>query len=261
MTTSTRPKPDTVLLGADAEARRALETEVAAADIGAHLEARDEGERVVSHLFECLRPGYAGWRWSVTIARASRQKDITVDEMVLIPGPDAITAPAWVPYKDRIKPGDLSPGDLLPVEEDDPRIAPTYLIGDDAIDPLGRQDIAQIRQVADELGLGRVRTLSREGIDEAAERWYAGDGGPAAPIAQSAPDHCYSCAFLVRLSGRLAHTFGVCANGNANDDGRVVTFNHGCGAHSEAQLSKKQKPLPLPDHVFDTVTTDDLESF
>ncbi len=46
--------------------------------------------------------------------------------------------------------------------------------------------------------------------------------------------------------------FGVCANGNANDDGRVVSFDHGCGAHSEVQLAKKHEPLPLPGHVFDT---------
>ena len=36
----------------------------------------------------------------------------------------------------------------------------------------------------------------------------------------------------------------MCANGNANDDGRVVSFDHGCGAHSEVQLSKKQQPVP-----------------
>ncbi len=53
--------------------------------------------------------------------------------------------------------------------------------------------------------------------------------------------------------------FGVCANEFANDDGRVVSLNHGCGAHSEAQLRKKQLPPPLPDHVFDTVSVDDYE--
>ena len=55
--------------------------------------------------------------------------------------------------------------------------------------------------------------------------------------------------------------FGVCANGNANDDGRVVSLDHGCGAHSEVQLAKKHEPQPLPDHVIDTLTTDDLETF
>ena len=52
----------------------------------------------------------------------------------------------------------------------------------------------------------------------------------------------------------------MCANGNANDDGRVVSLDHGCGAHSEVKLGKQQLP-PLPEHVFDTLTVDEIESF
>ena len=144
------------------------------------------------------------------------------------------------------------------MEEDDPRLVPTYFFGDD---PLDADDKAQVRQVATDLGLGRVRTLSAEGRDLAAERWYDGDGGPTALVAQSAPDICSTCGFLMRLAGPLAERFGVCANGNANDDGRVVSFDHGCGAHSEVQLGKKQLPEPLPEHVFDTLTSDEIESF
>ena len=66
-----------------------------------------------------------GWQWAVTVARASRQRQVTVDEVVLMPGDEAIVAPAWVPYKERVQPGDLSPGDLLPVDDDDPRLVPT----------------------------------------------------------------------------------------------------------------------------------------
>ena len=65
----------------------------------------------------------------------------------------------------------------------------------------------------------------------------------------------------MRLAGPLAELFGVCANGNANDDGKVVSLDHGCGAHSEVQLGKKQLPEPLPEHVFDTLTSDEIESF
>jgi hypothetical protein len=65
----------------------------------------------------------------------------------------------------------------------------------------------------------------------------------------------------VRISGPLAELFGVCANGDANDDGRVVSFDHGCGAHSEVQLAKKHEPIPLPDPVVDTITPDEVETF
>ena len=228
------------------------------ADVGDHLGHQVEGERVVTHLFACTRKGYAGWRWSVTVARASRQKTVTIDEIVLMPGDGALVAPEWVPYKERIRPGDLSPGDLLPVEDDDPRLVPTYSFGDD---PLSDDDRAQVKAVAAELGLGRVRTLSLEGRDLAAQRWYDGDAGPGSPLAQSAPGTCSSCGFLLRIAGPLSEMFGVCANGNANDDGRAVSFDHGCGAHSEVQLARKHEPQPLPDHVLDTVAVDEIETF
>ncbi|WP_230486998.1 DUF3027 domain-containing protein [Nocardioides anomalus] len=251
-------KLDAALAAAVDLARDVLALDVEPGDVGDHLGAYAEGERVVTHLFACTRPGYVGWRWSVTVARAPRQKNVTVDEIVLVPGEEAIVAPDWVPYRERIQPGDLSPGDLLPVSDEDPRLVPTYSFGDD---PLDADDKAQIREVAQDLGLGRVRTLSVEGRDLAAQRWYDGDGGPDAPIAQSAPHHCHSCGFLVRIAGPLAQTFGVCANGDANDDGRAVSFDHGCGAHSEVRLAKKHEPQPLPDPVFDTLTVDEVESF
>ena len=60
---------------------------------------------------------------------------------------------------------------------------------------------------------------------------------------------------------RCRRLFGVCANAHANDDGRVVSCDHGCGAHSEAQLAKKSQPPPLPEPVLDTLSWDELEKF
>jgi Protein of unknown function (DUF3027) len=253
----TSAKADAVATAAVDVAREALLAEVDPADVGDHLSADPEGERVVTHLFDCRRSGYIGWRWSVTVVRASRQKTVTVAEIVLVPGSDAIVAPTWVPYRERIKPGDLSPGDLLPVADDDPRLVPTYSFGDDPLDPDAR---AQIRTVAKDLGLGRIRTLSPEGHEAAAQRWFDGDAGPEAPLAQSAPEPCSTCGFLIRVSGSLAETFGVCANGDANDDGKVVAFSHGCGAHSEVRLAKRHEPVPLPDPVVDELD-DELDTF
>lgn len=253
---TTRAKADPTLLAAADLARAALTDDVGGPDVGEHLGHLVEGDRVLTHLFGCTRAGYRGWRWHVTIMRASRHKVVTVAEVVLIPGDEAILAPGWVPYRERIQPGDLSPGDLLPVSDDDPRLVPTYTFGDDG---LNAEEKTQVRSVAGELGLGRVRTLSREGRDLAAQRWYDGPGGPHAPLATSAPARCVTCGFLVRLQGGLTEMFGVCANGDANDDGRVVTLNHGCGAHSEVQLAKRHRPVRPAAHVFDTV--DDLLEF
>jgi hypothetical protein len=245
--------PDSVAAEAIDAARAVLVDEVGAEVVGEHLSAAPEVEGAVTHHFTCLQAGYPGWVWAVTIAHVEGQEDVTVDEIVLLPGEEAITAPVWVPWRDRIQPGDLSPGDLLPADEDDPRLVPTYLVGQ-------RPDDDE-KPVVEEVGLGRARVLSLEGRDLAAQRWYDGDQGPDAPLAQSAPGRCGGCGFLVRLEGPLATLFGVCANEFANDDGRVVALNHGCGAHSEAQLRKKQLPPPMPDHVFDTVSRDDFETF
>jgi len=255
MTKARTAKPDTVGVAAVEHARSALLEQVDATDVGEHLGHVAEDDRVVTHLFDCRRVGYRGWRWAVTVARAPRLKSVTVDEVVLLPGDEAIVAPAWVPWKDRIKPGDLGPGDLLPPEEDDPRLVPGYLADDEVI------DADSVKAVSDEVGLGRERVLSLEGRDLAAQRWYDGSHGPSAPIAQSAPASCGTCGFLVRLAGPLSTVFGVCANAYANDDGRVVSFDHGCGAHSEARLGKRNMPAPLPEPVLDTLTWDELEKF
>ena len=40
----------------------------------------------------------------------------TVDELALLPGPDALVAPPWVPWSERLAPGDLGVGDVLPTD-------------------------------------------------------------------------------------------------------------------------------------------------
>ena len=257
---------DPILTRAVDEARAALVEQVGAEVVGDPQGFVSEGKHAVTQYFDCTQAGYPGWRWAVTVAHAEGADGVTIDEIVLLPGEAAITAPPWVPYRERIQPGDLSPGDILPTDEDDPRLVPAYLAGDpgdDASDDILAEavDGRPLREVSDELGLGRARVLSLEGRELAADRWFESDQGPESPLSLQAPHACASCGFLVRLAGPLSLTFGVCANEFANDDGRVVALGHGCGAHSEAQLRKKQLPQPVPDPSFDTISRDDLEEF
>lgn len=186
---------------------------------------------MVTHTFAATVPGYRGWQWSVTLARAPRSRKITVDEVVLLPGPGALLAPEWVPWSERVRAGDLAPGDLLPAAPDDARIVPAYL---NQAEPSSPVELAQVDRVASELGLGRPRVMSRWGREQAAQRWADGDGGPGTAMARHAPGQCAGCAFYVPLSGSLGAYLGACGNEFADTDGRVVTADHGCGAHSEA---------------------------
>ena len=51
---------------------------------------------------------------------------------------------------------------------------------------------------------------------------------------------------MVRLAAPLGQVFGVCANEYAPDDGRVVSLDHGCGAHSESAGATPTPGAQLP---------------
>ena len=243
---------DAVLAEAVDVARAALDDVADPGTVGEHLRVVADDERLVTHLFDCSQPGYRGWAWAVSISRAPDEERVTVNDVLLLPGEESIVAPQWTPYRERIQPGDLGPGDVLPPDEDDVRLAPGWSVGDhvETVD----------RYFAREVGIGREWVLSLEGRDLAAQRWQDGDQGPDVPLAKQAPGRCHSCGFLVSLAGPLADRFGVCANGMANDDGRVVAYTHGCGAHSGARLSRSAGPQKLPPPVLDTVTVDEVSA-
>ena len=248
-------RPDAACLAAVDVARQALAELVGEDDVGQHLGHQPEEERVLTHYFASRRPGYQRWRWAVTVARAPHRREITVDEVVLLPGPDAVLAPPWVPWRERVEAGDLGGGLLLPAEDSDPRLVPGYTGADEDPDD-------DVRAIVEELGLGRRRVLSPEGRDETAARWYTGSHGPRAAVAQAAPAPCATCGFAVRVSGVLGNVFGVCANEYSPSDGRVVSYDHGCAAHSEGASEKgRLQEAALAEPVFDTVGYDDLERF
>jgi hypothetical protein len=238
-------EPDAVCAGASGLARTAAEQLFGAGEVGDHLGVLAEGERLVTHYFTCLAKGYRGWRWAITVARAPRSRTATVCETVLLPGDGAILAPAWVPWSDRLAPGDLGAADVLPYRDDDPLLDPgNYLTGADDDDDDGD------RMAWWELGLGRARVLNRLGRDEAAGRWYRGDRGPTADEAVHAAAACSTCGYFVPLAGALRQVFGVCANEWSPSDARVVSVDHGCGAHSETDVERSE-PLPLPEPILD----------
>ncbi len=225
-------------------ARHAAETDAGAERVGDYLGAQSE-HGALTHLFASRIEGYRGWRWAVTLASAGPETPVTVSEVVLLPGPDALTGPDWVPWQDRIRAGDLGVGDLMPPQEDDDRLVPAYLESDDP----------GIERLAMELGLGRKRVMSRAGRLRTAKRWRGGEFGPRSDMARSAPARCGTCGFYLQLDGSLRAAFGVCGNEIAPADGRVVHVEYGCGAHSEAEVDTRPA-VPVTEMVYDDTNFD-----
>lgn len=251
LSVETQMTPDAACAAASGLAREALVSDVLATDVGEHVSVVAEADRVATHLFDCGRAGYIGWRWAVTVSRTPDSDVVTVDEVTLLPGPDAVVAPEWVPWRDRIASGDLGPGDLLPTEEGDPRVVPGYTGADD--DPHREELVPHLW----ELGLGRNRVMSFEGRADAAHRWRSGESGPSDKSAKWAPEQCSTCAYVVALSGPLHQEFGVCGNEFSPSDGHVVTFDHGCGAHSETPPAP---PIaPVTDLVIDDGAVESMD--
>ena len=235
-------------------AHRALEEITDPITIGEYLAAVPNAERLVTHLFDCTLSGYRGWRWAVTLSRVPRSRTATVCEMELLPGEEALLAPAWVPWADRLEPGDITRSDRLPRKETDERLEPGWeATGEDA-------DAVAL----DQLDLGRPRVLSAQGVSSAAERWYGGDHGPDAEGVRKAHATCSTCGFFVPMAGALRAIFGVCANEWATDDGSVVSLDHGCGAHSETDLPDQGPEWPInpsrvDDHLMVPLSTNGLD--
>jgi hypothetical protein len=193
--------------------------------VGELLSIDSDEDHLASYLFSASLPGYVGWRWAVTIAKVDGGSP-TICDVVLLPGPDSILAPEWIPYSNRITADDVVAGTIVPTAPDDVRLVP----GSSVLPTDEELDLHELF----ELGAGRLRVLSIEGRDQAAKRWIEGDRGPDAEIARLAPKNCGSCGFYLPISGSLRQAFGVCANAISPEDARVVSVNHGCGAHSEA---------------------------
>ena len=212
---------EAVLLGAVDQARTAI-VEYSGDTVGEYLGATFDDSNAATHRFLANQSGYQGWQWAVVVAAHPGADHATISEVVLVPGPTALLAPTWVPWQDRLRPGDLGPGDLLAPPSEDPRLVPGFTAtGDPELD-----------EIAVELGLGRRHLLSDLGRVDAAQRWHDSDYGPGSAMAKSTRRICRDCGFYLPLRGSLGLLFGVCAN-ELSADGHVVDSEYGCGAHSD----------------------------
>lgn len=209
------------LLGNKAKevAREALE-EIAEGQVGDHIGVAGLSANVATHRFAAEVPGYTGWEWNAVVACAAGSRWVTVNEVALVPARDALQAPEWVPYADRLRPGDLGPGDFIEPPADDHRLTKDSFARDAVTFP----------------GRDTLHYLTKKGLNEALTRWRKGEHGPNSEFAEQAPLHCRSCAFYIPLGPPIGDNFGACTN-EYSADGAVVASSYGCGAHADTKVS------------------------
>jgi hypothetical protein len=240
------PAVPAVLADAVEQARAAVAEFSGAETVGDYLGADYEDPVAATHRFVAHLTGYQGWQWAVVVAAHPGAGHATISEVVLVPGPTALLAPEWLPWEQRIRQGDLSPGDQLAPSADDERLVPGYAASSDP----------QVDDVAGEIGLGRRWVMSAPGRSAEQQRWHDGDYGPGSAMARSTKRVCRDCGFFLPLAGALGTMFGVCGN-EVSADGHVVDFEYGCGAHSDTPApagSGSPAYDPYDDSVLDIVT-------
>lgn len=94
--------PDVQLAARRDLALAALRAIVPADEIGEGHRVRADGELLVTHLFPATARGSRGWEWYVTLTRVPGSEEATVCESGMLPGEDALLAPAWVPWSERV---------------------------------------------------------------------------------------------------------------------------------------------------------------
>jgi len=211
--------------------------------VGEYVGAVAEGDRVVTHYFECTLSGYAGWRWAVTVARAPRAKNVTVCETVATAGRRGAAGPGlgalWTSGSSRAtwasatscrpRPTMIGLRQAMcsPTIRRSRKSAGSWVWAAAACCPVTAGPMPpSAGTTATGVRTPRFRSVRRP--------------RPAAARAASTcrwPAPCGSCS-------------AWCGNVFAPDDCRVVTADHGCGAHSEV-LVEVAVPVEEAPTIYD----------
>ncbi|KHK98613.1 primase [Microbacterium mangrovi] len=95
------PDSDALAVAAHDVALAALHEITTPASVGEAAGYGVEADGTVSLRFVNRLPGYPGWFWTVSIGQVE-DAEPTVLEAELLPGDDALLAPDWVPWADRL---------------------------------------------------------------------------------------------------------------------------------------------------------------
>ena len=69
---------------------------------GGFVDEKEIEKGAIDVRFECIMRGYEGWHWVVTLTQVDKRKQALVAEVNLIAGENAVLAPDWVPWAERL---------------------------------------------------------------------------------------------------------------------------------------------------------------
>jgi hypothetical protein len=169
------PKLDAVLAEAIERARQGVLEIAPAEQVGQHVSAVAEGERLVVHRFEARVPGYGGWQWFASVARVPRSKHVTVCEVGLPPSGQSLLAPDWVPWAERVRPEEAA-------EAREAEAAEARAEGEAAE---ASTDAEASTEASTEGSAGTPAPLAEDGSDETSDAAVVSEGDPEAPEGRS----------------------------------------------------------------------------
>ena len=70
--------------------------------VGDFIESKIEDDGSQTFLFRSRLKGYVGWHWTVNLFEDAETAGVTVSEVLLMPGDEALIAPDWVPWSERL---------------------------------------------------------------------------------------------------------------------------------------------------------------
>lgn len=59
-------------------------------------------DSLTTFVFASQLKGYVGWNWSVSVFQGPKGDEPTISEVLLLPGDEALLAPNWVPWSERL---------------------------------------------------------------------------------------------------------------------------------------------------------------
>lgn len=76
--------------------------ELHAGSYGEFVDEVEVGKGAIDVRFRCLMRGYEGWHWVISLTQIDKRKQAMVAETNLIAGENAVLAPDWVPWAERL---------------------------------------------------------------------------------------------------------------------------------------------------------------